>query len=570
MGAASRPAKHPRSGSALPPNKEKPFAGSYSKYNNRSKKRASLLCPQTGGKRIDSFIDNWREITSDPDILSIVLGYKIPLRCNWYGKLNRFASPNQVNADLIDSEVENLLTKGAIAEIPPIREGFFSRLFLVPKKGGTFRPVIDLSFLNRFVENSHFPMESVHCLKSLLQKGDYMTTLDLKDAYLSVPVHKDSQKFLQFLWRNKCYTFQGLCFDLNTAPRIFTKLLKPVAAFLCKRGVRMILYLDDFLILASTYQEAQSHTAIAVSLLESLGFTVNLEKSCLIPTQIITFLGFVIESTAETLSLPQEKVVKVKSLCLNAKVTRTMPARQIASVPGTLELCHPAIWQAPLHFRYLQIRMIQALHSGNQNFDVIITLDHDSLEELHWWVSNINSVNGSPIRPPAPTLFITTDASKTGWGAVYESQCTNRRWSDSERTQHINVLELKAAFLALKSFLKNQSHKVVCLRMDNTTAVAHVNNKGGTHSPCLFALTLELCQWCLERNIMISAQHVPGKLNTIADSESRVFNDKAQKVIVLRRSSHKPRDQGLSRQCVFYYLCIPGVRLQGLSQSIFR
>ena len=243
---------------------------------------------------------------------SIVSGYKIPLRCKPVQFSLPVTNPNQVNAHLIDSEVESLLTKGAIAETPPIREGFFSRLFLVPKKGGTFRPVIDLSFLNKFVENSHFQMESIHCLKSLLQKGDYMTTLDLKDAYLSVPVHKDSQKFLQFLWRNKCYAFQGLCFGLNTAPRIFTKLLKPVAAFLRKRGVRMILYLDDFLILGSTYQEAQSHTALAVSLLESLGFTINREKSRLIPTQTITFLGFVIDSTVETLSLPQEKVVKVK------------------------------------------------------------------------------------------------------------------------------------------------------------------------------------------------------------------------------------------------------------------
>ena len=119
--------------------------------------------------------------------------------------------------------------------------------------------------------------------------------------------------------------------------------------------------------------------------------------------------------------------------------------------------------------------MIQALHLSNQNFDVIITLDHDSLEELYWWVSNINYVNGSPIRPPAPTLFITTDPSKTGWGTVCETGVGQ-------------TLELKAAFLALKSSLKNQSYKVVCLRMVNTTAVAHVNNKGGTHSPCLLAL----------------------------------------------------------------------------------
>ena len=162
--------------------------------------------------------------------------------------------------------------------------------------------------------------------------------------------------------------------------------------------------------------------------------------------------------------------------------------------------------------------MIQALHLSNQNVDVPITLDHNSLAELHWWVSNITSVNGSPIRPPAPTLFITTYVSKTGWGTVCESQRTSGRWSDSEGTQHINVLELKAAFLALKSFLNNQSHRVVYLRMDNTTAVAHVNPFSLPPS------THILWQWCRERNIMISAQHVPGTLNTIADSESRVFN----------------------------------------------
>ena len=75
--------------------------------------------PQTGGKGIDFFINNWREITSDPDILSIVLGYKIPLRCKLVQFTIPVTSPNQVNADLADSEVENLLTKGAIAEIPP-------------------------------------------------------------------------------------------------------------------------------------------------------------------------------------------------------------------------------------------------------------------------------------------------------------------------------------------------------------------------------------------------------------------------------------------------------------------
>lgn len=79
--------------------------------------------------------------------------------------------------------------------------------------------------------------------------------------------------------------------------------------------------------------------------------------------------------------------------------------------------------------------------------------------------------------------------------------------------------------MALKSFPKKQSHKTFCLSIGNTTAVSYVNNKGGTRSTCLVELTLELRNWCLEQNILVTAQHVPGKLNTVADSESRVFND---------------------------------------------
>ena len=270
-------------------------------------------------------------------------------------------------------------------------------------------------------------MESIHCLKVSTSKRRLYDHPGSERRLFVSPSPQGLSKVPSVPLEKQMLRLQGFCFGLNTAPRIFTKLLKPVAAFLRKRGVHMILYLDDFLILGSTYQEAQSHTAMAVSLLESLGFTVNLEKSCLIPTKIITFLGFVIDSNVEALSLSQEKVVRVKSLCLKAKVSRTMPARQIASVLGTLESCRPAIWQAPVHFRYLQIRMIQALHASNQNFDVLITLDHDCLEELQWWVSNIDYVNGSPIRPPAPTLFITTDVSKTGCDPVCKSQHTNGR-----------------------------------------------------------------------------------------------------------------------------------------------
>ena len=95
-----------------------------------------------------------------------------------------------------------------------------------------------------------------------------------------------------------------------------------------------------------------------------------------------------------------------------------------ASTPGGKPTGHPRVMSpsnlaSPLHFRFLQIQLIHALHNTEQNFDVSVLLDRNPLEELKWWLSNIDTVNSSPIVPPAPTLFIASDASKTGWGAVY-------------------------------------------------------------------------------------------------------------------------------------------------------
>ena len=100
-------------------------------------------------------------------------------------------------------------------------------------------------------------------------------------------------------------------------------------------------------------QEAQRKASLAVTLLENIGFTVNREKSCLSPTQAINFLGLVISSTAETLSLPEDKVLKFKCPCPEAISTPTMSACQMISLRGALESCHLAIWLAPLHFRYI-------------------------------------------------------------------------------------------------------------------------------------------------------------------------------------------------------------------------
>ena len=168
------------------------------------------------------------------------------------------------------------------------QRSFLQRLFLVLKKGGDLRPVIDLSALNQLIINEHFQMENISCLKQILNQNDFMVKLDLKDAYLTVGVHEQSQHYLRFIWQGQAYQFQALPFGLCTSPRVFTKLLKPVITFLRTRNIRLLIYLDDILIVSSNIKTLKEQTGQILDLLQSLGF-INFEKSVLTP--VMEFLG---------------------------------------------------------------------------------------------------------------------------------------------------------------------------------------------------------------------------------------------------------------------------------------
>ena len=152
---------------------------------------------------------------------------------------------------------------------------------------------------------------------------------------------------------------------------------------------------------------------------------------------------------------------------------------------------------------------------------------HESKEELTWWDTQMSKWNGRHILAKEPDLVIESDASTLGWGASCQNINTGGPWSAQEKTNHINCLELLAATLALKTFVKNQTGVSVLLKIDNTTAVAYINNQRGTVSKTLVTLTRDLWMWCLERNIHIQAQHLPGVLNYRVDTESRTLKDRS-------------------------------------------
>ena len=436
---------------------------------------------------------------------------------------------NQSQCDLIQQEVAEIMMKGAIREIaetsPPEEGIFYSTLFLVPKKDGVHRPVINLKALNNFVIAPHFKMEGIQTLKSLLRQGDWLVKIDLKDAYFAIPIREENQKFLCFSVANKSYQFTCLPFGLASAPWVFTKTLKPVVALCRELGVRLVIYIDDILVMAESREKAEDQASGLTYLLQCLGFTVNMTKSILIPTQSLEFLGFSVDSRTMELSLPAHKLKKIRAESRKLLGAEHITNRTLSRLIGKMSATNQVIPPAPLFYRHLQMDLSESLRVSDQNYETPLTLSHESKEELIWWDTQMSKWNGRHILSKEPDLIIESDASTLGWGASCQGIDTGGPWLVQEKTYHINCLELLATTLALKTFMKNKTGLLVLLKIDNTTAVAYINNQGGAVSKTLVTLTKELWMWCLERNIHIQAQHLPGVLNCRADMESRSLKD---------------------------------------------
>ena len=152
---------------------------------------------------------------------------------------------------LIDDEIVTLRRNGAIKEVTSCSNEFLSNIFLVPKKTGDMRPVINLKPLNVFVQKIHFKIENINTALDSIAPGDYLVSIDLKDAYFSILIFKPHRKFLRFKWSDQTYEFTCLPFGYSLAPRVFTKVLKPVISQLRENGHRLVIFLDDILLIGS-------------------------------------------------------------------------------------------------------------------------------------------------------------------------------------------------------------------------------------------------------------------------------------------------------------------------------
>ena len=224
-----------------------------------------------------------------------------------------------------------MIKKRVIIELENPGKGFYSRIFTVPKKSGTFRPVIDLSPLNKMIVIPTFKMESPKSIRASLRPEDYATLVDLTDAYFHFSTHLKILKYLRFVWKRKVFQFVSLPFGLSTTPLIFTLVTFQFATILRKKKVRIKMYLDDWLTLNQSFNACLVDTLTVVHLAGELGFNIKLEKSGFIPKTQFNYLGMSFDTIHFTVKPNSRQNGIMTELLHLARVSHTSPAKRSVS-----------------------------------------------------------------------------------------------------------------------------------------------------------------------------------------------------------------------------------------------
>ena len=415
--------------------------------------------------------------------------------------------------------VSRLLSRGKVRKVLVPQPLFFSRLFLVPKKGGSLRLIIDLSRLNRFLVVPHFKMESVWNIAAGILEGLWGCTIDLEDAYHSVPMAAMSQCYLAFVVDGVVYVFTHLPFGLSVAPWAFTRVIRPIKGFCHRQGLLLHSYLDDFFLLNPTHEGLLEDTSYLLGLFRCLGLAVNAGKSHLTPSRSLVYLGVQFRLDTCTLALPVAKVLSIRRQCRLYMSRSHMSRRDLERLAGTLNFAAQFLPLGVLRLRPL-VAWLNARTSPLSR-DVPVPLDREFRVALKVWLE-VDFLGASvPMSLPRPALQLMTDASLYGWSGVLLPQSVSGVWPPSCQGMSINWLELMAIKLSLEHFAPLLRGQCVLLLSDNTTSVACIERQGTYRSDALMSLSRDVLEFCQRLSITLVPRHLCGELNSLADRQSR-------------------------------------------------
>ncbi|XP_063371145.1 uncharacterized protein LOC134659432 [Cydia amplana] len=467
------------------------------------------------GGRLRSYLEVWKKEGAPKSILNIVKGYTIPFVSKpplipFHAQIIKKFETKEMTQEI------NSLIDQDILEHTSAHSGFLSTMFPVPKSDGKNRPIINLRGLNKYLLPKKFRLLNHFKVPQFLQPGDFLVKIDISQAYFHVPIKVQHRRFLAIFNQGQILQFTCLPFGLSTAPLTFARLSNWVASRFQDMNIRVIVYLDDFLLACQDPIKLREDAIKTVNFLTRLGWIINKEKSLNEPSQQIEYLGITWNTLRNVTSLPQRKIQSIEKDFNKILKDRKWSWELAKSLLGKLNFASFVIPLGRLHSRDLQRA---ANHLPEQQKKRMFPITSQTLQECVWWLANLKQ-NGTLVKY-RKTAFITSDASDQGWGAQIDDKMISGLWTPTQKRWHINRKELYAVLQAFRSEMTYLREKRVIVQSDNRTVVAYIKKQGGTRSRHLTMLVSQLLHTANTLRTDLCPQYIPGIYNDIADSLSR-------------------------------------------------
>ena len=433
------------------------------------------------GQRLQRHVQAWEKFETSRVVRSLVKhGYKmdfvVPPKLT--GPNEKFATRLPAEQmKIVRAEVAGFLKKGAVRKLSlseaRATPGYYSKLFCVPKPGNKWRMIIDMRGLNSCILKHGFKMQGVKDVRNLLTPGMFGGVIDISDAYYHISVHKSARRYCRFILDGVVYEYLGLPMGLSCSPRIFTRVSKAAADWLRKRGVLLVIYIDDILVLGTTREEYTRNVNMVLSLLKKLGFVINESKCQIEPSNKFTYLGCVWNTADWKVQLKENRAKNLRSSATALVEKGIVTLRSLAQFIGRVQ---SAVGIVPLAKARTRAVLFQfsAVCKTKEDYSKSVTLSTRALRELKAW-TQLSDDASLPISTQEMAVeSVDTDASLYGYGWYWKNEIFSDSIPELWSQSHINILELWTLRQFLTTAGAELSNINLCWRVDNNTALAAI------------------------------------------------------------------------------------------------
>ncbi|KAA6364048.1 MAG: putative reverse transcriptase, partial [Streblomastix strix] len=427
--------------------------------------------------------------------------------------------------------LEEELKENIVIPIKKEQIKWYNPTFMIKKANGKWRKILDAKALNKQIADFHFKMHDSIEVKQTIRPGDWGTSLDLTSAFHHLIVQAESQPYLAFEFQNNHYTYRAMPFGTKHSPIYFATAMEPIMQQIrMKTEIRIINYVDDILLLHQNKEYLKNMTQRVIDALKYFGFTMNMEKSEIEPSQTIIFLGWewnLANATVKT--KPKKRLLLLHDLYNMRRWIRTgtvITVKQTAKLIGKLNYLRLQFQEASLFLNTMDHQKAQAARLRGWNTTMV--MNKTAIPDINWWIAKLRANIPAQLIQIPPQMTMTTDAAPSGWGSTLEKEqemiaVAHGTWNKRQAKLSSNNREIKAITQGLRSFakaLKNSRVQSLAIRSDNSTAVFDI--KKWRASTSLIKEIKQVHQTIERLGIQIQITHLPGVRNEIADALSRL------------------------------------------------